>query len=108
MNEPELLDESYYVLKELDFDPDHSQRSLARQLGYSLGKMNFILKALTEKGLIKMENFAQSPNKAQYRYVLTPGGIKEKVNITQTFISRKELEYEKIQQELESARKLLK
>ena len=101
------IDDQYYILKELDKTQQQSQRDLAAQLGISLGKINFILKALMEKGLIKMENFSQNRNKAQYRYILTSAGIKEKVHITRTFIQRKEAEYEHILQEIEEARETI-
>lgn len=99
------IDETYYLLKELEGEEQVSQRSLAQKLGVSLGKMNFLLKSLVEKGVIKAENFAGSKHKMQYRYILTPGGIKHKIEITKAFIKRKEAEYLKIQKELEEARK---
>ena len=98
------LDEKYYLLKELEKSESNSQRAMAKNMGISLGKINFILKALISKGLVKMENFAHSDNKIGYRYVLTPDGIAEKMRITKTFIKRKEEEYEKIRQELEEAK----
>ena len=98
------LDEKYYLLKELEKSDSSSQRELAQQMGMSLGKINFILKALVSKGLVKMENFAHSDNKVGYRYVLTPDGIKEKIKITKAFVRRKEIEYEKIKAELENAK----
>ena len=101
------IDDQYYLLKELEKADKQSQRDLAARLGISLGKINFILKALMEKGLIKMENFTQSKNKAQYRYILTPEGIKEKVRITHAFIQRKQAEYEQILQEIEEARETI-
>ena len=101
------IDDQYYLLKELEKTEKQSQRDLAAQLGISLGKINFILKALMEKGLIKMENFTHNKNKAQYRYILTPEGIKEKVRITRAFIQRKEAEYEQILTEIEEARETI-
>jgi len=101
------IDDQYYLLKELDKKERQSQRDLSAQLGISLGKINFILKALMGKGLIKMENFTQSRNKAQYRYILTPEGIKEKVRITRAFIQRKEAEFEQILLEIEEARETI-
>lgn len=98
------LDETYYLLKELEEVGTQSQRSLAQKMGMSLGKMNFLLKSLVEKGVIKAENFAGSKHKMQYRYILTPSGIKHKIEITKAFIKRKETEYIKIQKELEEAR----
>ena len=97
-------DDSYYLLKELEKAENQSQRALAHQLGFSLGKINFIIKALISKGLVKMENFAHNNNKMAYRYVLTPKGISEKVKITRAFLIRKEEEYNRICQEIEQAR----
>jgi len=77
-----------------------TQKSLADQLGYSVGKINYILKALIAKGLIKAENFATSTHKKQYRYLLTREGIEAKIALTETFIERKKREYEELQQEL--------
>ena len=79
-----------------------SQPSLAKELGYSVGKINYILKALIKKGLIKSENFANSKNKKNYRYLLTPEGIEEKIKLTEKFISRKKDEYKELQSELEA------
>jgi EPS-associated MarR family transcriptional regulator len=82
-----------------------TQKSLAENLGYSVGKINYILKALIAKGLIKAENFATSSNKKQYRYLLTREGIKEKVALTEKFIARKKREYEELMVELELIKK---
>jgi MarR family transcriptional regulator, temperature-dependent positive regulator of motility len=98
------LNDKYYLLKELEKEEQQSQRELAKVLGFSLGKLNFVLKALIVKGLVKMENFAHNEQKMQYRYILTPDGIKEKIQVTAAFIQRKEVEYEKILQEIEEAR----
>lgn len=76
------------------------QQELAKTLGFSLGKTNYILRAVIEKGLIKAERFLTSDNKAGYRYVLTPNGISERIRITEKFIERKKQEYEQLQQEL--------
>lgn len=82
-----------------------NQKLLADELGYSVGKVNYILKALIDKGFIKIENFASSKNKKQYRYLLTPKGIKEKIMLTEKFIERKKIEYEELQFELENSKK---
>jgi len=82
-----------------------TQKSLAEELGYSVGKINYVLKALIAKGLIKAENFATSTNKKQYRYLLTEQGIKEKIALTEKFIERKKREYEELQWELERMQK---
>ena len=78
-----------------------SQPSIAKDIGFSVGKVNFILKALVEKGLVKYERFHNSNNKMKYRYLLTEDGIKEKMVLTQKFIERKKAEYEELQKELE-------
>ena len=80
---------------------DVSQPSIAKDIGFSVGKVNFILKALVEKGLVKYERFTTSNNKMKYSYLLTEEGIKEKMILTQKFIERKKKEYEELQKELE-------
>jgi EPS-associated MarR family transcriptional regulator len=80
------LEDTYSIFKEIENSGEISQRDFAGKLGYSLGKVNFLIKALTEKGLIKMENFAKSNNKLGYRYVLTPEGISQKYRITADFL----------------------
>lgn len=79
-----------------------TQKSLADELGLSVGKVNYVLKALIEKGLIKAENFFVNKNKNQYKYLLTDDGIKEKVLLTKKFITRKKAEYEELQRDLEA------
>ncbi|WP_394180924.1 MarR family EPS-associated transcriptional regulator [Marinomonas posidonica] len=105
-----MLDEEsrYKILKELEQDPDISQRELAKRLGISLGKANFCLKALIEKGLIKAENFKNNTNKVGYLYLLTPKGIEEKVSLTQRFLKRKLAEYEALEKEIEQLRQEVK
>lgn len=78
-----------------------SQKSLADELQISVGKVNYLLKALVEKGLIKAENFFTNKNKNQYKYLLTKKGFQEKVTLTQNFIERKKREYDKLVIELE-------
>ncbi len=82
-------------------DEDTSQPKIAKKVGYSLGKVNFIIKALVEKGLVKIENFSNSKDKSKYKYLLTDEGIKEKIELTKKFIERKKQEYEELQRELE-------
>ncbi len=81
--------------------PIHSQPLLAKELGCSVGKVNYILKALIEKGLIKVQNFANSKQKKNYTYLLTQEGIAQKIKLTEKFIERKKREYEELQKELE-------
>lgn len=85
----------------LQEDPDITQRQLAQKLGISLGGANYCLKALMEKGWVKMKNFAQSKNKFGYVYVLTQAGLREKASLTQRFLKRKIEEFEALEQELE-------
>ena len=79
---------------------DISQPSIAKEVGFSLGKVNFVLKALIDKGLVKSERFISSNNKMKYKYLLTEKGIKEKMQLTQKFIDRKKTEYEELEREL--------
>ncbi len=104
-----LTDEyRYKILKELQQDPDISQRELAKRLGVSLGKANFCLKALIEKGLIKAENFKNNTNKVGYLYLLTPQGIEDKISLTQSFLKRKLKEHEELEKEIEQLREEVK
>ena len=73
---------------------------MAEELGFSLGKLNYCLKALKNKGLIKIKNFQKNPNKINYLYVLTPKGISEKTRLTVNFMQRKFMEYEELKKEL--------
>ncbi len=73
---------------------------MAEELGFSLGKLNYCLKALKNKGLIKIRNFQKNPNKINYLYVLTPKGISEKTRLTVNFMQRKFMEYEELKKEL--------
>ncbi|SDH61816.1 EPS-associated transcriptional regulator, MarR family [Propionivibrio dicarboxylicus] len=88
----------------LQDNPDLTQRELAEKLGISVGGLNYCLKALIEKGLVKMKNFAHSKNKFGYVYVLTPSGMAEKAAITQRFLQRKMNEYEALKAEIEALR----
>jgi EPS-associated MarR family transcriptional regulator len=90
------------VLKLLQANPSLSQRQLAAELGVSLGKANYCLRALVEKGLVKLGNFSKNPNKRNYAYLLTPAGLEEKTRITLAFLKRKEAEFEAIQREIET------
>jgi EPS-associated MarR family transcriptional regulator len=97
-----LTDEyRYKILRKLEAEPETSQRELARELGISLGKVNFCLNALIEKGLVKANNFRQSENKKGYIYLLTPSGVEEKAKITVQFLKYKLAEYEAIKVEIQ-------
>ena len=96
-----LTDEyRYKILKLIEAKPEISQRELAKMLGVSLGKANFCLNALIEKGLLKATNFRNSQNKLAYMYLLTPSGVEEKSKITLRFLKSKMQEYELLKQEL--------
>ena len=92
------------ILTIVSAQPEISQRQLAARLGVSLGKTNFLIKALLEKGLIKAGNFRRAQNKFQYAYLLTPKGIGEKVCMTRAYLARKEAEYEALQIEIRALR----
>ena len=92
------------ILKIVAEDPDISQRQLAQRLGVSLGKTNFMVRSLLEKGLLKARNFRQAQNKLQYAYLLTPKGIAAKVQLTRAYLARKEAEYEALQAEIRALR----
>ena len=89
------------VLRKIQKKPTSSQRELAVELGFSLGKLNYCLKTLKNKGLIKINNFKKNPNKINYIYVLTPRGISEKTKLTINFMKRKMKEYDELKKELE-------
>jgi len=88
------------ILREVKNNPDVTQRELSSRLGISLGKINFLLKALIEKGFIKTRNFKKSGNKKAYLYVLTPSGIEAKAMITYHFLKRKLQEYEQLEKQI--------
>ena len=92
------------ILSHLEVEPNVSQRSLASEVGVSLGSVNYCLKALVEKGLVKAENFRKSSNKIGYAYLLTPRGIKEKSKLTAAFLKRKQAEYHLLEQEINRLR----
>ncbi len=93
--------EDYFkILRKIQKDPKYSQRKLAHELGFSLGKLNYCLKALQQKGFIKIKNFKKNPNKLNYFYILTPKGISEKTKLTINFMKRKMNEYEELKNEL--------
>ena len=95
-------DTNFRVMRILQENPDLTQRELAEKLGVSVGGLNYCIKALVEKGLVKMQNFAHSKNKFGYVYVLTPSGIAEKVALTSGFLTRKMDEYEALKAEIEA------
>ncbi len=91
----------FNVLRKIQKKPDSSQRELAEDLGFSLGKLNYCLKALQNKGLVKIKNFQQKKNKIKYmQYVITPKGIAERTKLTINFMRRKMKEYDELKKEL--------
>ena len=88
------------LLRKLESNPQYTQRELSREMGVSLGKVNYCMKKLTEKGLIKLTNFTHNPNKIGYAYLLTPQGIDEKSRLTISFLKRKVIEYEILKKEI--------
>lgn len=102
------IDTRFRLLRALEREPDLSQRQLARELGLSLGKTNYCLRALAERGWIKIRNFKKSRDKRRYLYVLTRSGIREKTRITHRFLQRKIAEHQSLTEEIERLRAELK
>jgi EPS-associated MarR family transcriptional regulator len=101
-----LTDEMRYkLMRVLEANPAMSQRELARELGVSLGRVNYCLRALISKGLIKAKNFSKSHNKAAYGYLLTPIGLEQKASLTVSFLKAKTREYEALRLEIERLRR---
>ena len=90
----------FNVLRKIQRKPESTQRELAEELGFSLGKLNYCLKALKTKGLIKIGNFKRNPHKINYIYVLTPKGIAEKTHLTVNFMKKKMEEYDELKSEI--------
>jgi EPS-associated MarR family transcriptional regulator len=88
------------LLRKLESNPQSTQRELSREMGVSLGKVNYCMKKLTEKGLIKLSNFTHNQNKMGYAYLLTPSGVEEKTRLTISFLKRKIVEYEILKKEI--------
>jgi len=103
--EPAHDETLFRVLRTLEANPRTSQRELADSMGVSLGKANYCLKALLDKGLIKMQNFRNSRNKLAYAYLLTPAGVTAKAGLTTRFLKRKIAEYEALRDEIEQLKR---
>ena len=88
------------VLRKIKEDDKITQRKLANKLGFSLGKLNYCLKALRDKGYIKIANFKKNPNKIKYLYLITPKGVSQKAKLTIMFMKRKMREYDELKKEL--------
>ena len=97
-------DAQFRILRLLDERPAASQREIAQSLGVSLGLVNFCLKALADKGCVKISNFRASDHKLRYAYLLTPIGMQEKARLTAGFLQRKVAEYEALRSEIEALR----
>ena len=95
----------FQILQSLELDSSPTQRQLSNDLGVSLGKVNYCLKSLIEKGFIKVNNFRNSSNKIQYSYLLTPKGVEEKARLTLDFIRIKTQEYDTLKQEIKNLKR---
>ena len=101
-----MQDETHYkLMRLLEANPEMSQRDVARELDVSLGKVNYCLRALIRKGWIKASNFKNSNNKAAYRYLLTPHGLKRRTSLAIRFLHRKMREFEALRAEIEQMRR---
>jgi MarR family transcriptional regulator, temperature-dependent positive regulator of motility len=109
LNLPNILNEEahYTILRLLEQNPKASQRDMAKELGVSLGKVNYCLQALIEKGLVKAGNFRKAEKKTPYLYKLTPKGIKAKTSLAVKYLQRKTTEYDALRIEIENLRKEL-
>ncbi len=96
--------DQFNTLRKIKSKPNSSQRELASELGFSLGKLNYCLKALKNKGLIKIKNFQKNTNKLRYVYILTPKGVTEKTNLTLNFMKKKMKEYDELKSEIEDGK----
>ena len=95
--------DDFNILRKIQKKPNSSQRELAKELGFSLGKLNYCLKALQRKGLVKLQNFQKKKNKLNYlQYVITPKGISERTKLTINFMKRKMKEYDELKKEMEN------
>ena len=104
--DPLFKDEEYFnIIRKISKDSNISQREMSAELGISLGKVNYCLRALKEKGFIKIKNFRKSENKIKYFYVLTPKGISEKTKITIRFMKQKMREYDELKKEIKKHNK---
>jgi len=98
-------EEELEILRQIEENPNLTQRQIANHLGLSLGKINYLIKALLEKGVVKVDNFKRSDNKLGYLYLLTPEGVERKRKLTLLFIQRKSEEFDKLKAELSRTEK---
>ena len=97
-------DAEYIILRILKDNPKVTQREMAKELGLSLGKINYVVRALIDRGWVKLSNFKRSDNKLGYIYLLTPEGLSEKTMLAQNFLNRKSEEYNRLKKEIEILR----
>ncbi len=98
-----IKNQDYFnILRKIQNNPNSTQRDLANELGFSLGKLNYFLKALTEKGFVKIDNFKNNSNKKKYIYILTPKGVSTKTKLTLDFMKRKMKEYDELKKEIKN------
>ena len=97
-------DTEYTILKILEDNPHWTQRQIAKELNLSLGKTNYVIRALVDKGWVKLSNFKRSDNKLGYSYLLTTQGITEKTSLAQKFLKKKSDEYNRLKEEIENLR----
>ena len=102
MNNFDKDEDKFEVLRKIQKNPNSSQRKLANDLGFSLGKLNYCVKALKQKGLIKINNFKKNKNKINYLYALTPKGIDYRFKLTLRFMKKKMNEYDELKKELDN------
>lgn len=93
------------LLRMLEANPEYTQREISKEMGVSLGKVNYCIRKLIEKGWVKLSNFSKNPNKSSYIYLLTPKGVEQKARYTFEFLSIKLEEYEQLKQEISNLRK---
>lgn len=102
MNQINKNNDEFNVLRKINSNPKTKQRDLANQLGFSLGKLNYCIKALKKKGLIKIKNFKKNENKLNYVYLITPKGISHKTKMAFFFMKQKIKEYEELKKEVKN------
>ena len=102
-----MIEPYYKIIKIIEENPHFTQRKIAKELGYSVGKVNYVMASLTKKGVIKLQKFAKSKNKWGYRYILTPEGLKRKYEIIKEFLRKKIQEYNNVVREIEEAKNSL-
>ncbi|MBW8829355.1 MAG: MarR family EPS-associated transcriptional regulator [Burkholderiales bacterium] len=100
--EPPIHGQQLDLMRLLSDQPAASQREISQRLGLSLGKANYLVRALLDKGLVKAHNFRRSDNKMAYAYLLTPRGVAERIRLTRAFLARKKLEFELLKTEIQS------